>query len=77
MVGANVLDKIHFAFFDSVNDGDQIWQEVRERETVFSTIYNVINYDVLSGSGVGRLSRSEKHHETGKHRFVNIFEHSL
>ena len=49
MVGANVLDTIHLALFDSVNDGDHIWNEFKTCEKVFKTNSIVIIDDVLWG----------------------------
>lgn len=49
MVGANVLDTIHLALFDSVNDGDHIWREFETCENVFKTNSIVIIDDVLWG----------------------------
>lgn len=49
MVGANVLDTIHLALFDSVNDGDHIWREFETCENVFKTNSIVVIDDVLWG----------------------------
>ena len=49
MVGAKVLDTIHLALFDSVNDGDHIWNEFKTCEKVFKTNSIVIIDDVLWG----------------------------
>ena len=49
MVDADVLDTIHLALFDSVNDGDHIWKEFKTCEQVFRANSIVIIDDVLWG----------------------------
>ncbi|MDE0300286.1 MAG: hypothetical protein OXN17_16745 [Candidatus Poribacteria bacterium] len=49
MIDTNVLDSIHLALFDSVNDGDHIWKEFKNCEAAFRSNSIVIIDDVLWG----------------------------
>ena len=49
MVDADVLDTIHLALFDSLNDGDHIWKGFKTCEQVFRANSIVIIDDVLWG----------------------------
>ena len=49
MVEENIIDTIHFAFFDSVNDSDHIFNEFKTVEGLFKENSIVIADDVLWG----------------------------
>ena len=49
MVEENVLDRVHFAFFDSVNDAAHIWGEFKAVESLFKRNSIVIVDDALWG----------------------------
>ena len=54
MVEEHVFDTVHFALFDSVNDGDHIWKEFKAVENLFGENAIIIVDDVLWGDK-GRL----------------------
>lgn len=54
MVEAHVFEEIHFALFDSVNDGNHIWKEFKAVENLFGENAIIIVDDVLWGDK-GRL----------------------
>ena len=54
MVDEHVFDAVHFALFDSVNDGDHIWKEFKAVEDLFGENAIIIVDDVLWGDK-GRL----------------------
>ena len=54
MVEAHVFGAVHFALFDSVNDGDHIWREFKAVENLFGENAIIIVDDVLWGDK-GRL----------------------
>ena len=54
MVEAHAFEAIHFALFDSVNDGNHIWREFKAVENLFGENAIIIVDDVLWGDK-GRL----------------------
>lgn len=54
MVEAHAFEAIHFALFDSVNDGNHIWKEFKAVENLFGEHAIIIVDDVLWGDK-GRL----------------------
>ena len=56
MAKENELDTVHFALFDSVNDGDHIWKEFKAIENLFKENSVIVVDDVLWGDK-GRLMK--------------------
>ena len=54
MVAESAFDTVHFALFDSVNDGAHIWREFKAVENLFRKHATIIVDDVLWGDK-GRL----------------------
>ncbi|MCZ6679367.1 MAG: hypothetical protein O7E52_19215 [Candidatus Poribacteria bacterium] len=57
MAEEDAFDTIHFALFDSVNDGTHIWKEFKAVEHLFKRNTIIIVDDVLWGGDKGRLMR--------------------
>ena len=70
MVDVNVLDTIHLALFDSVNDGDHIWKEFKTCEKVSERTLSLLLMMSCGGTRVGSLSRTWKHRRNGKQESI-------